>query len=35
VDLKAGPAGDLFYVDIYGGKIRRIQYVGVPAGRRN
>ena len=35
VDLKAGPAGDLFYVDIYGGKIRRIQYVGVPPGRRN
>jgi PKD repeat protein len=26
VDLKAGPGGDLFYVDIVGGAIRRIQY---------
>ena len=28
VDLKAGPGGDLFYVDLLGGTIRRIQYTG-------
>jgi glucose/arabinose dehydrogenase len=28
VDLKVGPGGDLFYVDIGGGTIRRIQYTG-------
>ena len=28
VDLKIGPGGDLFYVDLTGGKIRRIQYFG-------
>jgi glucose/arabinose dehydrogenase len=27
VDLQIGPGGDLFYADIDGGKIRRIQYV--------
>jgi glucose/arabinose dehydrogenase/PKD repeat protein len=26
VDLKIGPAGDLFYVDIQGGTVRRIRY---------
>src|SRR5262249_22634458 len=26
VDLKIGPGGDLFYVDLTGGTIRRIQY---------
>jgi glucose/arabinose dehydrogenase len=29
VDLEIGPDGDLFYVDIGGGTIRRIQYAGV------
>ncbi len=28
VDLKAGPNGDLFYVDLLGGMIHRIQYTG-------
>jgi glucose/arabinose dehydrogenase len=28
VDLKTGPGGDLFYVDIYGGRIHRIKYAG-------
>jgi uncharacterized repeat protein (TIGR01451 family) len=28
VDLKVGPGGDLFYVDINGGTVRRIQYLG-------
>jgi uncharacterized repeat protein (TIGR01451 family) len=28
VDLEIGPGGDLFYVDIDGGAIRRIQYAG-------
>ncbi len=28
VDLKAGPNGDLFYVDLLGGTVRRIQYTG-------
>jgi glucose/arabinose dehydrogenase/regulation of enolase protein 1 (concanavalin A-like superfamily) len=28
VDLKAGPGGDLFYVDLLGGMIHRIQYTG-------
>ena len=28
VDLEIGPDGDLFYVDISGGTIRRIQYSG-------
>ena len=28
VDLKVGPGGDLFYVDLLGGMIRRIQYTG-------
>ena len=28
VDLKPGPNGDLFYVDLLGGTIRRIQYTG-------
>jgi PKD repeat protein len=31
VDLKIGPGGDLFYVDLNGGTIRRIEY---PAGNR-
>ena len=26
VDVKTGPNGDLFYVDIYGGSIREISY---------
>ena len=26
VDIKAGPGGDLFYVDIYGGSVHRITY---------
>jgi len=28
VDLKTGPNGDLFYVDIYGGSIHEISYAG-------
>jgi glucose/arabinose dehydrogenase len=28
VDLQVGPQGDLFYVDIFGGTVRRISYVG-------
>jgi len=28
VDIKPGPNGDLFYVDLLGGTIRRIQYTG-------
>jgi glucose/arabinose dehydrogenase/regulation of enolase protein 1 (concanavalin A-like superfamily) len=28
VDLKPGPGGDLFYVDLLGGTVRRIQYTG-------
>ena len=28
VDLQIGPGGDLFYVDFYGGTIRRIRYTG-------
>ena len=28
VDLKAGPGGDLYYVDFAGGTIRRIQFTG-------
>src|SRR5256714_7785157 len=30
VDLEAGPGGDLFYVDLEGGAIRRITYGGQP-----
>ncbi len=30
VDLTIGPGGDLFYVDIYGGAIRRVHYTGNP-----
>ena len=26
VDLEIGPGGDLYYVDIYGGDVRRISY---------
>jgi glucose/arabinose dehydrogenase/PKD repeat protein len=32
VHLEIGPAGDLFYVDIVGGGIHRISYVGVGGG---
>ena len=28
VDLKVGPKGDLFYVDIYGGTLHRIRITG-------
>jgi glucose/arabinose dehydrogenase/PKD repeat protein len=28
VDLKIGPGGDLFYVDVAGGTVRRIQFLG-------
>lgn len=28
VDLEVGPAGDLFYVDVWGGAVRRINYDG-------
>jgi glucose/arabinose dehydrogenase/regulation of enolase protein 1 (concanavalin A-like superfamily) len=28
VDLKMGPGGDLFYVDVFGGTVRRIEYPG-------
>jgi glucose/arabinose dehydrogenase len=34
VDIKAGPNGDLFYVDLLGGTIRRIQYTGATRLRR-
>jgi glucose/arabinose dehydrogenase len=30
VDLKIGPAGDLFYVDIVGGAVRRVSYSAAP-----
>ena len=26
VDMKTGPGGDLFYVDIYAGEVRRIEF---------
>jgi glucose/arabinose dehydrogenase len=29
VDLQIGPGGDLYYVDLLGGSLRRIRYVGV------
>jgi len=29
VDLKTGPNGDLFYVDIYGGSLHEVSYTGV------
>ena len=31
VDLKIGPGGDLFFVDLNGGAIRRIVHSGAPA----
>ena len=33
VDLEVGPGGDLFYVDIDDGEIRRIRYTGNPTNQ--
>ena len=31
VDLRAGPGGDIYYVDLGGGRIHRLEYIGVPS----
>ena len=34
-DLEIGPGGDLFYVDLDGGELRRVSYPAAPTGRRS